>query len=609
MTPFRSLGDIAALEALPYEAQIPARSPYGLIARAAGRFADRAAFVSLPSGDPGEAPERITYARLLEQVHRAANLFRQLGVGPDDAVAILAPNIPPAHYALWGAQLAGRACPINYLLQPEHIAALLQAAGAKVIVALGPNSELDLWSTLARVLALHPLPVLAIGGTAPAGTTDFEAALQAQPAGLAFAPTLAPDRIAACYHTGGTTGAPKLALHTQGNEAHTAWFAHAFYAFDEHTVEINGFPLFHVAGAFVYGLALLAIGATQVLPTLTGMRHPAFVKNYWKFCERERVTALACVPTILATLSNMPVDADISSVRVAYTGGSPLPTELAARFEQRTGIPVRNILGMTECAGLISIEPFLAPRVPGSTGWRLPYSEVHAAPWVDGEVRAAQRCATGDTGVIVVRGPHVSPGYSDPGRNAGMFQDGWLVSGDLGHIDAHGAIHITGRAKDVIIRGSHNIDPGLVEDAFLAHPAVAMCAVVGEPDAYSGELPVAYVTLKPGQSVDTAQLLAEVGPTVYERPAQPRRVTVLQSLPMTAVGKVYKPALRLAALELKLAEVLAPLGVPLTVRGEDRGGAPAAVISLAVAPDAALEARARELLMGMAVSAQLRFEA
>jgi fatty-acyl-CoA synthase len=189
-----------------------------------------------------------------------------------------------------------------------------------------------------------------------------------------------------------------------------------------------------------------------------------------------------------------------------------------------------------------------------------------------------------------------------------MFQDGWLVSGDLGHIDAHGAIHITGRAKDVIIRGSHNIDPGLVEDAFLAHPAVAMCAVVGEPDAYAGELPVAYVTLKPQQSVDPAQLLAEVGPTVYERPAQPKRVTVLQSLPMTAVGKVYKPALRLAALEIKLAEVLAPLGVALTVRGEDRGGTLAAVISLAAAPDAALEARARELLMGMAVLAEFRFE-
>src|SRR5690606_3206211 len=141
-----------------------------------------------------------------------------------------------------------------------------------------------------------------------------------------------------------------------GNEAHTAWFAHAYYGCDQHSVEVNGFPLFHVAGAFVYGLALLAIGARQVLPTLAGLRNAGFVQRYWKFCEREGVTHLACVPTVLAALLNVPIDADISRIRAAYTGGSPLPSELAARFETATGIPVRNILGMTECAGLVSIE-------------------------------------------------------------------------------------------------------------------------------------------------------------------------------------------------------------------------------------------------------------
>ncbi len=611
MKPFRTLADIRALEALPYATQIPARSPVGLIARAAALFPQRDALVFLPSGDLDLPPERVRYVQLLEQIHRAANLFRSLGVGPDDAVAILAPNIPSTHYALWGAQLAGRACPINYLLQPDHIAALLQASGARVIVALGPNSELDIWSTVRQVIALHPLPVIAIGvpGAAPHDAMDFATALRDQPAALAFDAAPHPDRIAACFHTGGTTGAPKLALHTQGNEAHTGWFAPAFYGFDESTVEINGFPLFHVAGAFVYGLALLAVGATQVLPTLTGMRNAGFVRNYWKFCEREGVTALACVPTVLATLSHTPVDADIASVRVAYTGGSPLPPELAAQFESRTGIPVRNILGMTECAGIISIEPFHAPRVPGSTGLPLPYAQVRAVRWTNDEVRLQQECASGETGVIVVRGPHVSPGYSDPARNAGMFQDGWLVSGDLGLIDAQGCVHITGRAKDVIIRGSHNIDPGLVEDAFLAHRAVAMCAVVGEPDAYAGELPVAYVMLRPGMEIDPAQLLAEVAPSVYERPAAPRRLTVLPSLPLTAIGKVYKPALRLLAIETRLAELLAPLGAPVRVTGEDRGGALVAVLHFAGAADGTLQAKVREALGAIAVPTEFRFEA
>jgi fatty-acyl-CoA synthase len=207
-----------------------------------------------------------------------------------------------------------------------------------------------------------------------------------------------------------------------------------------------------------------------------------------------------------------------------------------------------------------------------------------------------------------VRGPHVSPGYSDAARDAGMFQQGWLVSGDLGFIDAQGCIHVTGRAKDVIIRGSHNIDPALVEDAFMAHPAVALCAVVGEPDAYAGELPVAYVTLRPGMQVDGAQLLAEVAPTVYERPAAPKRVTVLAALPMTAIGKVYKPALRLAAIETKLAEILAAIGVPVTVTGEDRGGKLVAVLRLAGARDADLEAKVRAALAAIAVETEIRFE-
>jgi fatty-acyl-CoA synthase len=605
---FRSLADIEALERHPYDEAIPARTTHGLIVRAAGRFPQRVAFTYLPDGELETEPVRVSYTQLLANIHRAANLFRRLGVGPQDAVAILAPNIPAAQYALWGAQLAGRACPINFMLQPDHVGALLDASGAKVVVALGPNAELDIWSAVQKVPGLASRTVLKIDASASPADDSFEAAFARESATLAFDPQLAPDRIAAVFHTGGTTGAPKLVQHTHGNEAHTGWFAHRFYAFDENTVEINGFPLFHVAGAFVYGLALLAIGGTQVLPTVTGMRNAAFLRNYWKFCERERVTALACVPTILANLCTLPVDADISSVKVGYTGGSPLPTELAQRFEQQFGIAVRNILGMTECAGLVAIEPFLAPRVPGSAGLRLPYSQVRVVPWGD-SVATAQECASGETGIVVLRGPHVSPGYTDAKRNAGMFDDGWLVSGDLGHIDAQGAIHVTGRAKDVIIRGSHNIDPGLVEDAFLAHPAVAMCAVVGEPDAHSGEVPAAFVTLKPGARLAGEALLGEVASRVYERPAVPKRVVVLDALPTTAVGKVYKPALRLKAIEMKLAEVFAAAapGVPVTVSVMEKSGGFAAEVTVDHARDAALEKKLREALGAIAVETSFRF--
>jgi len=125
--------------------------------------------------------------------------------------------------------------------------------------------------------------------------------------------------------------------------------------------------------------------------------------------------------------------------------------------------------------------------------------------------------------VIALRGPNVSPGYSDAARNAGTFERGWLISGDLGHVDAEGRVFITGRAKDVIIRGAHNIDPAIIEDALLEHPNVAIAAAIGEPNAYAGELPVAYVTLKAGGSIDADALLALVAPRV-EPAARPSRL-------------------------------------------------------------------------------------
>jgi fatty-acyl-CoA synthase len=608
MKAFRSLADIERLEQQPLHAVAPQRTPYGLIRAAAERFGDREAFTFLRDADLASAPQRVSHRELLGNIHRAANAFRALGIGPDDSVALLAPNMPEAHAVLWGAQLAGRVCPINVLLQPDHIAALMQAANAKVLVALGPNAELAVWATALKVRKHHPCTLVPITvDDAVPGLASLQDLMAAQPDTLTFEPDLNPERVVALFHTGGTTGAPKLAQHTAGNEAHTAWFAHAYYDCDEHSVEVNGFPLFHVAGAFVYGLALLAVGARQVLPTLSGMRSTGFVQRYWRFCEREGVTHLACVPTVLASLLGVPVDADISRIRAAYTGGSPLPTELAQRFEAATGIAVRNILGMTECAGLVSIEPLHAPRVAGSAGWRLPFTEVHTVPWRDGEAKLNERCAPGETGVVVLRGPHMSPGYLDAKRNAGLFEQGWIVSGDLGHLDADGRVHLTGRAKDVIIRGSHNIDPGLVEDAFLAHPAVAQCAVVAEPDAYAGEVPAAFVVLR--SPIDADALLRAVAPQVYERPAVPKRVVIVDALPLTAIGKVFKPALRLRAIELKLADLARELAPERAAQAQAReeGGRQRATVTFAGEPDAALADRLQAALAAIAVPTEVRF--
>jgi len=331
---------------------------------------------------------------------------------------------------------------------------------------------------------------------------------------------------------------------------------------------LNGFPMFHVAGAFVFGLSALLSGAEVVLPTLLGLRNAGFVRRYWHFVERHQVTFLAAVPTVIATLLNVdPAGDSLRSVRALLTGGSPLPTELARAFEEKYSIPVRNILGMTECAGVVSIEPFAAPRTPGSCGLAPPYTDVKAVR-PDGSP-----CAAGETGILRLRGPNVSPGYTDSRRNPGTFTgDGWLISGDIGHVDDLGRVFVTGREKDVIIRSGHNIDPQVIEEALLSHPDVMMAAAVGEPDEYAGELPVAFVSLKPGASTDARALIEHANARIPERPAYLKHIEIIPAVPVTAVGKVYKPALRALACERVLNQRLsgARLGDQVRAAVEDR---------------------------------------
>ncbi|MDQ6628202.1 MAG: AMP-binding protein, partial [Pseudomonadota bacterium] len=212
---------------------------------------------------------------------------------------------------------------------------------------------------------------------------------------------------------------------------------------------------------------------------------------------------------------------------------------------------MRNIFGMTECAGVIGVEPILAPRVPGSCGLRLPYTEVAVVAAVPAAAAPQQPGdgATGATGVLRVRGPNVMPGYVDERDNAGTLDaEGWLTTGDIGHVGPSGLIFITGRSKDIIIRSGHNIEPGVIEDALMRHRDVQFAAAVGEPDAYAGEIPVAFVVLKPGASLESAELLELIRPHIPEPPAIPRRVDVLPALPLTAVGKVYSgSSIRLSA--------------------------------------------------------------
>jgi fatty-acyl-CoA synthase len=602
-TGIRTADDIERIERAGLAAFLPQETPFGLIEASARRTPAHLAIRYIRQVGAPERDETLSYDAFVRRIRQAANLFRRFGVGPNDSVAILAPHALSTQIALWGAELAGRACPINPMLTPEHIVGLLKAASAKIAVVLGENDDMALWPRLVPALRSAGVVTHILDCDADRPTADSDGCFESLLArerddALDFAPTGGGDAIAAYFHTGGTTGAPKLAVHTRRNQAFVGRCAALMYDLGPDDILVNGFPLFHVAGAFVYGLSVLATGGAILIPTRLGMRNQPFVASVWKQVQHYGVTIIGGVPTVMSALMAVPVDADISSMRVMLTGGSPLPTELADAFERTVGKPVRNILGMTECAGVVTIEPFRGARTPGSTGLRLPFTDVRAFHATATPADFETPCAPGETGVVALRGPNVSPGYSDPARNAGTFEHGWLVSGDLGHVDAQGRVYVTGRAKDVIIRGAHNIDPALIEDALLQHPDVAIAAAVGQPDAYAGELPVAYVTLKAGASVDAETLCAFVAPRVAEPAAHPKSVAILNDMPVTPIGKIYKPALRALATRRAIEQALGRIGLPQADFALDVGEK-ASVVALC---DASRESEVKAALTGMPIN-------
>jgi fatty-acyl-CoA synthase len=603
--------DIDAVEALGIDVFLPQQTPFEILKAGAAVHPDAIALHYLTDAGKGAGEQRLTYRELLNRVSQAANLFRRLGAGADRSVALLMPHIPTAQIALWGAEAAARACPVNGMLRADHLVSILREANAKIAVVCGPNRDVSIWS--------QALPAIRAAGCvthvlhadaeseAPGSDGCFEDLMAAEPEHFDAAPD--PDSIAAFFHTGGTTGAPKLARHTHRNQAFVARSAAAMYDLRPADLLVNGFPLFHVAGAFVYGLSVLAAGAAILIPTRLGMRNRDFVGTLWQQVERHRITCIGAVPTIIGTCNSLPVDADISSLRVLLTGGSPLPAELAEAFERHTGRPVRNILGMTECAGVVTVEPFHGPRVTGSTGLRLPFTQVQAFRSRDGIVDLNAPCDPGETGVIALKGPNVGPGYTDPSRNPGTFDaSGWLISGDLGHSDADGRIYVTGRAKDIIIRGGHNIDPSAIEEALLRHPDVAMAAAIGQPDTYAGELPVAFVVLKPDRRknhpLNGQELLDFVAALVAEPAARPKRVTILDELPLTPVGKIYKPALRVIATADAITEALCKAGLQAASFKVDatEGGTMIRLLRMAD------EKKARQTLLGMPLKYEFKFD-
>ena len=563
---YAGIEDRNAIEAeMPWEKRDVPKTLYGQLSQTAQKFPSHNAISFQLLSGATDKKETLTWKQLHGKVTQAANLFRSLGVGPKDVVAYVLPNCNETVHTLLGGAVAGIANPINPLLEPEQIASILRETGAKVVVTLKPFPKTDVAEKTAKAVAQAPnvttvlevdlnryltppkswiVPLIRPKLTEKnhAEYLDFNAQLSKQPDTLTFE-DVQEDRVGFYFHTGGTTGMPKVAQHLYSGAIYNGWVG-ATVLLSAEDVMLCPLPLFHVMACQVMLMGAVASGAHVVFPTPQGYRGEGVFDNLWKLVERYKVTFVVSVPTALAATMQVPVNADISSVKTAFSGSAPLPLELFKRFEEKTGMTIVEGYGMTEATCLVSGNPVDGEKKVGSIGIPFPYTEIKIIKGTsEGEVEAG----VDEIGEICVSNPGVYVGntYTEADKNKNLYFDNkFLRTGDLGRVDKDGYLWITGRSKDLIIRGGHNIDPAEIEEALLAHDAVAFAGAIGQPDAHAGELPCAFVELVEGATVTEEELIEHCKKHVTERAAQPKHIKIMEELPKTAVGKIFKPDLR-----------------------------------------------------------------
>lgn len=571
--------------------QLP-RTIYEFLTRTRQAHPNRPAMAFQLMSDPGARACTLTWSEFHERVTETANLFRKLGVGPTDTVAYLLPNCLETPAVLIAGATAGIVNPINPMLDPEQIAGILRETRAKVLVTLkampksdvaqkaaaalelAPNVETVLEVDLARYLTgikrlIVPLIRPRVKARHKARVLDFEASASAQPHDRLTFQDPPEDRVAAYFHTGGTTGMPKVAQHKYSGMIYNG-FLGGELLFDETDVLMCPLPLFHVFAAYPILMSCIHSGALMVMPTPAGYRGDGVFDNFWKLIERWRATFLITVPTAIAALMQREVNADVSSLRTAISGSAALPVELYNRFKAATGVEIAEGYGLTEATCLVSCNPVDGLKKVGSVGIPLPYSHVRILRHTqDGY----EDCDVDEIGEICVANPGVFDGstYTESDKNRDLFAEGrFLRTGDLGRLDSDGYLWITGRAKDLIIRGGHNIDPAEIENALMSHPDVVGAAAIGQPDSFAGELPCVYVQLREGGTATEAELAAHARTHIHERAAVPKHLEIMPELPVTAIGKVFKPALRRRAIERVLNGALEGTGAAVAEVVEDK---------------------------------------
>ncbi len=463
---------------------------------------------------PGAAALRFggvaaSHAALHRRSLQWAAWLRSQGVDSGDRIAWLGLNHPDLIALLFAAARVGAVlAPLNFRLAPAEWDAVLADCTPRCVIHDAA------WADAARALAQrHGLAAHGIAAPDAAPVQDGAA-----PSGASDLPVL-------LVYTSGTTGAPRGAVHTQGNLLANMAIAARVQRITPADTVLTALPLFHVGGLCIQTLPALYAGACV---TLQARFDPA---AFLACVATERPTLTLVVPAVMKALVEHPAwpATDLSCLRAAWAGSSTLPQALVDAFHAR-GLPVCNVYGATETGPFsIALDEARAMAHAGACGWPVPGVQARLADGVDG------------VGEVLLRGPNVVRSYwpDVPAVDA----DGWFHSGDLAQVDAVGCWRIVGRAKDMIISGGENIYPAEIENALATHPDVAECAVVGMPDARWGEAVVAAVVTRGGLALDAQALQGWLGERVA-RYKLPRRYVALAALPRTALGKVQKSRLQ-----------------------------------------------------------------
>lgn len=584
-----NVGTIADVEKIerevPFEQACKFNNTYDAIKATADRIPNKTAISFFLNGNDYKTAEDISYQELLKNITQTANLFNNLGLSSTDVVAFILPNLPETHYVMWGAEARCQVFAINPLLEPEQIKELINNAQAKVVVTMNPMPQIDLWDKLAGILPdlIHTRQVIGVDiahhvtglkGLAAKGLQSIKRAKAKLPVHLQylnftsaiakcngqrldFSRTFDDQTISSLFCTGGTTGLPKIARRTHSNELANATSVTSIAPelLTEGKTILGGLPLFHVNGALVTGLIPFMVGGKVVILTPQGYRGDNVFPNFWNIIEHFKVNAFSGVPTVYSALMNFPINGkDISSLDFCICGAAPMPVETFKAFEKMAGVKILEGYGLTEGTCVSSISPPNGERRIGSIGLRIPYQQMMVAQIANNQV--IEKCQANEIGILLVKGPNVFLGYQYEKQNKDLWVtdengDTWMNTGDMARQDEEGYFWLTGRKKELIVRGGHNIEPKIIEEAMCKHDDITLAAAVGRPDLHAGEVPVCYVQTS-NSKLDKDDLLAFATANIPEKAAIPKEIYILTELPVTAVGKVFKPELEKQEIKKKV---------------------------------------------------------